>query len=494
MREIGQGTVPTSEMEQEIFLSLRLAEPSERVKITLDERMLSIEGKRNATVDMRLQAITTMRHHSSNLVPPWLVVLGLALVWIGYRLVVPPTYRLGFIGAGSALIVGRFLTRKPTLSIHTSSGDSHVLFGNERDLNRLSFMFHHLANNNSMAEVRAKLQAIEAEGGTSWREAQVPPAPMLPNPLQAPQALERFLAADEGIEPVEQQREIEPEWMPTLEPEPAPPQPVVGYISSFQPVHGAVQTTSYPPDHRPAPVNNPVLIPHPTPPMYQGIQQHGPGSFLPSFFSQDGAHIPGQQPLGAPQTTEDDLILDAEMLDGLFDEVEEELEDIPVAPQAAASPVEQTPTLLRPKTPTTIEDSPFRPRRTETLRPKARRGGTVFSRIRDTSSSVLERASNLVRPSPYATTETSGALREQTEASTPPNRTQHVMNSLSSEQGGVMAPEEAARLSEIGTQLLATANELSQSEEGRLASMSFSDLRSSTVEDENVQLPRLDDD
>jgi len=36
MREIGQGTVPTSEMEQEIFLSLRLAEPSERVKITLD--------------------------------------------------------------------------------------------------------------------------------------------------------------------------------------------------------------------------------------------------------------------------------------------------------------------------------------------------------------------------------------------------------------------------------------------------------------------------
>jgi len=118
----------------------------------------------------------------------------------------------------------------------------------------------------------------------------------------------------------------------------------------------------------------------------------------------------------------------------------------------------------------------------------------VFSRIRDTSSSVLERASNLVRPSPYATTETSGALREQTEASTPPNRTQHVMNSLSSEQGGVMAPEEAARLSEIGTQLLATANELSQSEEGRLASMYFSDLRSSTVEDERVQLPRLDDD
>ena len=42
MREIGQGTVPTSETDKETFLSLRLAEPSERVKITLDERMLSI--------------------------------------------------------------------------------------------------------------------------------------------------------------------------------------------------------------------------------------------------------------------------------------------------------------------------------------------------------------------------------------------------------------------------------------------------------------------
>ena len=69
MREIGQETVPTSETDKETFLSLRLAEPSERVKITLDERMLTIEGKRNATIDMRLNAISTMKHHSTNLVP-----------------------------------------------------------------------------------------------------------------------------------------------------------------------------------------------------------------------------------------------------------------------------------------------------------------------------------------------------------------------------------------------------------------------------------------
>ena len=28
---------------------------------------------------------------------------GLALIWIGYRLMVPPTYRLAFMGAGGAL-------------------------------------------------------------------------------------------------------------------------------------------------------------------------------------------------------------------------------------------------------------------------------------------------------------------------------------------------------------------------------------------------------
>ena len=68
------------------------------------------------------------------------------------------------------------------------------------------------------------------------------------------------------------------------------------------------------------------------------------------------------------------------------------------------------------------------------------------------------------------------------------------MESLSQDKGGVMAPEEAARLKEREALLMATANELSRSEEGRLETMSFSDLRSSALDDEQVRLPRLDDD
>lgn len=57
-----------------------------------------------------------------------------------------------------------------------------------------------------------------------------------------------------------------------------------------------------------------------------------------------------------------------------------------------------------------------------------------------------------------------------------------------------MSSEEAARLREREALLLATANELGQSEEGRLEAMSFSDLRSSALDNEHVDLPRLDDD
>ena len=68
------------------------------------------------------------------------------------------------------------------------------------------------------------------------------------------------------------------------------------------------------------------------------------------------------------------------------------------------------------------------------------------------------------------------------------------MESRSQDRGGVMAPEEAARLKEREALLMATANELSRSEEGRLETMSFSDLRSSALDEEQVRLPRLDDD
>lgn len=490
MRDIGQETVPTSEADKEIFLGLRLAEPSERVKITLDERMLSIEGKKNATVDMRLHAISTMKHHSTNLIPIWLVILGLALMWIGYRILVPPIYQFISMGAGGAIVMARLLTKKPTLTIHASSGDSHVLYGNERLLNRLSFMFQHLANNNTLAEVRTKLKAIESDYNRTWEDEDISPAPILPNLLQVPPAVDRFLAEDSVLLEGQTAIEPEPDWIPTLEPEPVAAPSVLGFIPSFQPVLSAPQHTSYPPDHRPAPLQHPVLIPQPTPPMYQGMVPQETPAFLPSFVSQDGVHIPGLQTDSVEEQELDVLALDAELIQAIDAVVEVEPEDEPVLPHPSNPP---RATMLKPREPTSIAKSSFRPRRTDRLVSRERRPTSMLNRIRETSSGLLERATQLGRPRPYATTETSGSLREQAAASSPqPN--QHVMESLSQDQGGVMSPEEAARLKEREALLLATANELSRSEEGRLETMSFSDLRSSALDDERVQLPRLDDD
>ena len=117
----------------------------------------------------------------------------------------------------------------------------------------------------------------------------------------------------------------------------------------------------------------------------------------------------------------------------------------------------------------------------------------MFARVRETSSELLERATQGGRPRPYATSETSGALREQAATASPPN-TQRVMNSLSQEEGGVMTPQEVARLGEREALLLAKANELSQSEEGRLETMSFNDMRSSSGAEDTLDLPRLDED
>ena len=490
MRDIGQETVPTSEADKEVFLGLRLAEPSERVKITLDERMLSIEGKKNATVDMRLHAISTMKHHSTNLVPVWLVVLGFALMWIGYRILVPPIYRLAFMGTGAAIAAARLLTKKPTLTIHASSGDSHVLYGNERLLNRLSFMFQHLATNSTLAEVRIKLEAIESDYNRGWQDEDISPAPLLPNVLQVPHAVDRFLAEDDGVLEGETSFEPEPDWTPTLDPEPAMATSVLGYIQSFQPVLSTPQATTYPPDHRPAPLQHPVLIPQSTPPMYQGQEPHQAPAFLPSFGSQDGFHIPGISTDTAEEEEPDSLVLDAELIQAIDAMVEIEPEGEP-ALQPPVNPPRTT--MLKPREPTSIEQSSFRPRRTDRLVSRERRSRSMFSRIRETSTGLLERATQRGRPRPYATTETSGALREQAEASSFPS-SQHVMESLSQDRGGVMAPEEAARLKEREALLMATANELSRSEEGRLETMSFSDLRSSALDDEQVRLPRLDDD
>lgn len=490
MHEIGQSSVPTSEPDVETFVSLRLAEPSERVNITLDERMLSIQGKRQATIDVRLNAIHTMKHHSTNLTPAWLMILGLALIWTGYRVMVPPLYRLGFVGLGGAVIMTRVLTKQPTLTMQTTSGDTHVVYGNERILNRLSFMFHHLGNGKSLEQVRAMLQVIESEVRPDWEGAMVAPAPELPIVIQTPQPLDRFLASiGEDIDFSEPEEEARPEWTPMQEPEPLPSTQYTSHLPGYFAAQAITTANRYPNDHRPAPVEHPVLLPVSAPPMHQGMHADpARPHFLPSFMGPAGAHIP--QPPSPPEHADIlvEPLLEAEQIEDAL--LEAEL--APTSPPTPPAPQANEP-LLRPRAPRSLDDTLFTPRRTQALRPNTSRRELWTNSLRRRSRGITQRFAPQSRPRPFGTTETSSALREQAEASRPP-QPQEVMASLSEENGGLLDAETAARLQARTSSILAAAESIQQQQNIELDKLSFEDLQPSKTNDDTLEVPRLDED
>ena len=489
MREIGQSSVPTGELEGVTFSSLRLAETKERVDIMLDERMLSVQGRKQGSLDIRLNAIHTVKHHSSQLVPGWMVVFGLCFLWIGYRVMVPPLYRLGFMAAGSALVLARFVTKQPTLTVQTQSGDTHVMFGNERALNRLSFMFHQLANGKSMQEVMAMMEAIEAEMDHGSLTEDVPPAPILPHALHTPHAVDAFLASSgEEVEakPILVDH-VEPDWTPVQEPEPIAPSQITGFFPTFLATHTEALTGLNPDDYRPRPTAGHVLVPVGAPPMHQAYNQNQPpgGNYLPSSHGQ---HL---QPVATSQFSGIDEDIE-QLLDA--DQVEQALVDNEPAQPTPQEHVPLPPArepLFRPRRPRELSDTMFIPRRQRTLHPR-RFGNGLFGNVRQRSRAVLGSMRPARSPSPYATTATSSALRENAEAArTGPT---NVHDSLSIENGGSLPPEEAARLSERAETLQAAAVEIQQSNGGDLNAFSFEDLQPSKSKDDLDGLPRLDED
>ena len=489
MREIGQVPVPTGDAEGVTFPSMRLAETKERVDITLDERMLSVQGRRQGSLDIRLNAIHTVKHHSSQLVPGWMVFFGLCSLWIGYRVMVPPLYRLGFMGVGTAMVLARFVTKQPTLTVQTLSGDTHVVFGNERALNRLSFMFHQLANGKSMSEVKAMMEAIEANMGHGQLEPEHSEIPSAPVALHTPVAVDAFLAsAGEELEPsLEPVVEVEPDWTPVQEPEPVAPSPQTGFFPTYLATHAAAIVGSNPDDHRPKPVNGHVLLPVATPPMHQpsSLPLHGAGPFIPTWLGPDSGEV--TPPL--PDIDEgEEPILEAEQVEEALENLVPD-EETP-SPHTGGPPRPQEP-LFTPRRPRELNDTVFVPRQARALH-RRRPGRSLLRNVRQRSQNMLDRMRPARSPSPYGTSDTSSALRANAEAAR--QEPTNVLDALSTEHGGALAPEQAARLSQRAEAIQAAANEIAQGSQAGLGSLSFEDLQPSKAVDDIDGLPRLDED
>ncbi len=485
MHEIGQHSVPTSGVDTEVFPSLRLAESSERVNIHLDERMLSIRGRRTTGIDVRLGAIDTVQHHSTHLVPAWLVVLGGAFIWIGYRLMDPPLYRLAFIGLGALFILARFLTKQPTFTVHASSGDSHVLFGNEATLHRLGFMVNKVLKGKSVEEARTNYEAILAASYGGWNDSEILPAPELPVIIHQPASIDRLLLPESSDVSDAPLIEDEMDWLPTDQSIPPAPTLLPSFLTTYHGQQSQAETATYSPDHRPGPISHPILLPvHAVaPPMHQGAGIPTTADTpqpLPSFWGRSEVHIPShQQAVEEPEDNGEDLMLDAELLEAIIE------------PEELPDPLPQTPQVLKPREPRRMEDTPFTPRRVTGFTSRPPQGRGFLRRIRDVSATLLGNTIGPARPSPFGTSETSSALREQTESNTPPN--EEILDRLSVENGGLLEREAADRIAARGRAILAAAEELTSEPQESLDALSFGDLTPTTSEDETVHVRRLDD-
>ena len=498
MHEIGQDSVPTSEGETEMFASLWLAEPSERVNITLDERMLTIKGRRSTDINVRVGAIDSVQHHSSNLVPNWLLMMGFVFIWIGWRLMVPPLYRWSFMLLGTAAILARFLTRQPTVTIQTASNDTHVLFGNEHILTHLTFMVNKLLKGRSLAHARIAWKAVDRTG--QFHEDGIAPAPELPVVINTPTPINMFLASlgeeidEEELVPEE---EAQPEWMPTHEPQPTEPSIFPSFLTTYHSEQAMAHANSYPVDHRPAPVYLPILEPHTGPPMHQLSEVgHEPAArtqqFLPSFIGPTEVHLPQRDVEPIEEEEHEGIILDADLLEEFELEFIEDIPE-PLIEQSQYIGLDRNEPALQPKKTRSPESSPLRPRQRQHAHPTAtKQPRGLFAHIRKISSEFLSSAKGQSRPSPYGTSNTSSAIREHAQTAQE-QQTGEVLRSLSTENGGAFETAEMERIQErVGT-ILATVGELdSEVQPSNLDDISFADLMP-TANEQKTKVRRLDE-
>jgi len=293
---------PLSTEGSEILSSLSMAGEKGRVKALLTDKHLCFESRTGHALDLRLDTISRVHHHSTTLIPGWMGFIGLILVWVSWRVMIGHA-QLAMGLFGILLTSGWVITRRPTLTIDTEAGDCHVLFGNDSNLMRLCILIQRMKEGASLEDARKGLEILHRDTDfprmTSIAEEASKPAP-LPEINPSP-SLSMFLD-DLDLESGEiiEAEEVEPlpSWFdgPELEPEipdsllqrarenlhtrrdaawpsPQPVNPYQGMWRTEEPAFLNQQNIE--------PSNQPSLTPT-------------PDSFLPSFVGspQDGVHIP----------------------------------------------------------------------------------------------------------------------------------------------------------------------------------------------------------
>lgn len=310
------------------FRSLSLEGVRGRVRATLTEKQVSFESKSGHALDIKLDAVKRVHHHHTTLVPGWLAVVGLILMWVAWRGVTGKMQAL-LGAAGIVLSTAHYITRRPTLTIDTNANDCHTVFGPDIAMMRLCSLIQRIQNGMSLADAKASVDAMVSDSEypryETTQELELIPEPVeiLSSPV-IPHFLD-IMDTQDGIGDVgfidaevvspaitiedldlplwEDEAEPAIQQMPSgllsrskenmvtqrnqviqngwQQPEPRPAYNEVHRANQQGSSYGLINQGHY--VHPPAPTPTPEPTPIPT-------------HFLPSFVGANGVHVPGVQP------------------------------------------------------------------------------------------------------------------------------------------------------------------------------------------------------
>ncbi|MCH2648292.1 MAG: MerC domain-containing protein [Candidatus Poseidoniaceae archaeon] len=193
--------------------SLYLDGASGKVVANIDERMVSLEAKSGHGLDIKIHSINRVQHHHTRLVPGYIAIIGLALVWSSVRIFATSSLQIITLIGGLSLIIGWAVTRKPTLTIDTDAGDCHVITGNDFSLLKLNTILLKLQKGFSLEEAADGLEILESDAqyprNSIFENNEVPVEIAV---VTSPESIATFLSSDiaESVAP-------EPEIMPVMD-------------------------------------------------------------------------------------------------------------------------------------------------------------------------------------------------------------------------------------------------------------------------------------
>ena len=153
---------PTKKRDAELIGDLYLVGARGKFCAIITERQLTIERFDGKGVRLDLGAIERMRHLKIPMLPSGTILLGIISIYLGITTIFSPMNWLA-IGLGATIIISNIVSRYSILAVETSSGDRHLVSGNESNLLKLCLIVDRVRHGSDMQEAVLGLENLDSE-------------------------------------------------------------------------------------------------------------------------------------------------------------------------------------------------------------------------------------------------------------------------------------------------------------------------------------------